>query len=85
MLMKHFSTLDNDLTMILELLSDMVDSRHLSETQMMQIMENYFNLQAKEEQVVKPSENVVKNIMNYSHSLEVMRLKENQPVGFIVN
>ena len=83
--MKHYSTLDNDLTMILELLSDMVETRHLSKTQMMQIMENYFNLQAKEEMAVKPSENVVKNIMNYSHSLQVMRLKENQPVNFIVN
>ncbi len=85
MLMKHSSTLDNDLTMFLELLSDMVETRHLSKTQMMQIMENYFNLQAEEAQAVKPSEDVVKNIMNYSHSLEVMRLKENQPVKFIVN
>lgn len=85
MLMKHFSTLNNDLTMIIELLSDMVDTRHLTHEQMMHLMENYFNRPQEDQEVFKPGNHVVKNIMNYSLSLEVLKKTGKQPISMIAN
>jgi hypothetical protein len=83
--MKQFSTLENDLTMILELLADMVDTRHLTQKQMMHIMENYFNQPQEDQKALLPRKHVVKNIMNYSHSLEVMKAPGKQTMSVIAN
>lgn len=83
--MKQFSTLENDLTMILELLTEMVDTRHLTQKQMMHIMENYFNRPQEDQKAFMPGKQVVKNIMNYSHSLEVMKKPGKQAISVIAN
>ncbi|MBW6477846.1 MAG: hypothetical protein K0B37_00330 [Bacteroidales bacterium] len=83
--MKQFSTLENDLTMILELLAEMVDTRHLTQKQMMHIMENYFNRPQEDHKALLPDNQVVKNIMNYSHSLEVMKTPGKQAISVIAN
>lgn len=83
--MKHFSTLENDLTMILELLTDMVDTRHLSQEQMMHLMENYFNQPQEDQKVFMPGNHIVKNIMNYSYSLEVLKKTGKQSISMITN
>jgi len=83
--MKQFSTLENDLAMILELLTEMVDKRHLTEKQVMHIMGNYFNQPQEDQKAYMPGNHLVKNIMNYSHSLEVMKRPGKQTISVISN
>ncbi len=83
--MKQFSTLENELTMILELLADMVETRHLTQKQMMHIMENYINQSEEAQKTLLPGKEIVKNIMNYSYSLEVMKKAGKQSISVITN
>ncbi|TVQ92927.1 MAG: hypothetical protein EA393_02915 [Bacteroidetes bacterium] len=84
-LMKHSSTLENDLTMFIEILTEMVETRKLTENQMMQIMESYLNRSKEVQPEVTPGNHVVNNIMNYSYSLNVLKTPGKQPIAMIVN
>jgi len=84
-LMKHSSTLENDLTMILEILTEMVDTRQLTENQLMHIMESYLSRSLEVQPEITPGNHVVKNIMNYSYSLNVLKTPGKQPIAMIVN
>lgn len=84
-LMKQFSTLESELTMILELLTDMVETRHLTQKQMMRIMENYINQSEEAQKALLPGKEIVNNIMNYSYSLEVLKKAGKQSISVITN
>ncbi len=85
MLMKQSFTLENDLTMIIDLLAEMVESKNLSQEQLEQIMETIFNKCKDEIPPSLPSVSVVKSIMNYSKALHVLKPKENQTFSMIIN
>lgn len=83
--MKHSSTLENDLTMILEILTEMVETRQLTEIQFMHIMDSYLNRSLEVQPEFTPGNHVVKNIMNYSYSLNVLKTPGKQSISMIAN
>jgi hypothetical protein len=85
LLMKQSFTLENDLAMIIDLLTEMVENKNLSQLQMEQIMENIFNRCSSDIPQEKPSESVVNTIMNYSKALKVLKSNPNQSFSMIIN
>lgn len=71
--MKHNSTLENELTMIIELLTEMAELKHLSSRQLENILKSYFGQDNEQKENTIPGKHVVNNIMNYSRSLEVYK------------
>jgi len=85
MLMKQSFTLENDLAMIIDLLTEMVEKKDLSQLQMEQIMEKIFNHFSSDIEKEEPSESVVKTIMNYSKALTVLKSDPDQSFTMIIN
>ncbi len=84
--MKQTTTLKNDLTMIINVLSDMVDNNDLSEKQLEKILEGLFENYAASPAInEKPGKNVVRNIMNYSKALDVIPQPGKGPLTMIIN
>lgn len=83
--MKQSFTLENDLAMILDLLSEMVESKNLTEKQLEQIMEKIFHRYTPSRPTLQPGKNIVSNLMNYSRALDVMKLQNRNPVHLIRN
>ncbi|MFN3557108.1 MAG: hypothetical protein ACK4VN_14205 [Bacteroidales bacterium] len=83
--MKQRSTLENDLTMIIELLSEMVENKHLSRRQLEKIMKSYFTQDVEPVAGSAPRKHIVNNIMNYSRSLEVYKKDPQAPFSAIIN
>lgn len=84
-LMKQPFTLENDLAMIIDLLTDMVENKNLSQKQMEQILEKIFKQCNESIPQETPRKSVVKNIMNYSKALNVLKSNENQSYAMIIN
>ncbi len=75
LLMKEFSTLENDLTMILEFLTEMVEKKELTEEEFELIVAGILDKQpARNEARMTPGDQVIKSIMNYSQALELLQL-----------
>lgn len=85
MSMKQPFTLENDLAMIIDLLTEMVENKNLSQQQMEQIMEKIFNQCQENIPHEKPTESVVKNIMSYSRALNVLTTEKKQSYAMIIN
>lgn len=86
LLMKEFSTLENDLTMILEFLTEMVEKKELTEDEFELIMAGILeNHPACNDFRMIPDSHVVRNIMSYSQSVEVMQLPFTGSSCVIVN
>jgi len=85
LLMKHSLTLENELAMIIEILSEMVENKNLTNRQMEQIMERFFHRFDEEEATESPSDYIVNNIMNYSRALSVLKTNRYQPISVIGN
>ncbi len=83
--MKQPFTLENDLAMIIDLLSEMIENKNLSQQQMEQIMEKIFNQCQENIPEEKPTESVVQNIMNYSRALNVLTTNKKQSYTLIIN
>ncbi len=83
--MKQSLTLENELAMIIDLLSEMVENKNLTQQQMEQIMERLFNRFDEKHPEESPSEQIVKNIMDYSRALTVLNLGKNHPIAVVGN
>ena len=83
--MKQSFTLENDLAMIIDLLTEMVENKNLSQQQMEQMMEKIFNQCQENIPPQKPTESVVNNIMNYSRALNVLTTEKKQSYAMIIN
>jgi hypothetical protein len=83
--MKHSFTLENDLTMIINLLAEMVEYKCISQSEMENIMQNIFNPKKEDMPRKLPSESVVKSIMNYSRALNVLKTNGHRTFTLIVN
>ncbi len=73
--MKQFFTLDNELTIINELMNEMVEKKYLTRTQAIKMSQKFMNRSDNHSKDLLPSENVVNRIMNYSKSLDSFKTK----------
>jgi antitoxin component HigA of HigAB toxin-antitoxin module len=85
MLMEQSFTLENDMAMIISLLTEMVENKNLTDKQMETVMETIFFKMDKEITHNQPSESVVNTIMSYSKALRVLKPKKNQTFTMIIN
>lgn len=85
MRMEQSFTLENDLAMIIGLLTEMVENKNLTEKQMEVVMERIFLNMEKENPQNLPSEGVVNTILSYSKALKVLKPRKNQTFAMIVN
>ena len=83
--MKQTSTLESELAMIIDLLSDMVESGNIKIEEVDHIIEAFFDKQNQKSNEMLPGKNVIKNIMNYSKSLDVMKHPGTEPMITIIN
>jgi hypothetical protein len=84
-LMKHSFTLENDLTLIINLLAEMVEYKCITQSEMENIMQNIFKSNKDDMPVKLPSESVVKSIMNYSKAVNVLKTGDKRTFTLIVN
>ena len=73
--MKQFFTLDNELTIINELMNEMVEKKYLTQSQAVKSFQKIINRSDNQSKDLLPSENVVNRIMNYSKSLDSFKTK----------
>jgi transcriptional regulator NrdR family protein len=85
MLMKQSFTLENDMAMMIDLLSEMVESKNLSQKQLEKIAGKLLNNMKQENSKKTPSKNIVNNIMNYSRALDVLKSEKSKSFPVIIN
>jgi len=83
--MKQSFTLENDMAMMIDLLSEMVENKNLSEKQLEKIAGKLLNSMTNKQSKNVPSKNIVNNIMNYSRALNVLKPEKSKPFPVIVN
>lgn len=83
--MKQSFTLENDLTMLIDLLSEMVENKNLTQKQMEQIMEKIFTRFKESIPDDLPSESTVNTILNYSRALTVLKPDNKASHALIIN
>ncbi len=83
--MKQSFTLENDLTMMIDLLSEMVDNENISQKQLENAAGKLLNTMSQKKSNELPSRNVVRNIMNYSRALHVLKPEKSKPFQVIIN
>lgn len=83
--MKQSFTLENDLAMMIDLLSEMVENKNLSQKQLEKVAGKLLNNMKQENGNKVPSKNIVNNIMNYSRALNVLKPEKSKPFPVIIN
>ncbi len=81
--MKQFLTLENELTIINELMNEMVEKKYLTQTQALKMFQKIMERSGNHSKDLLPSKQVVNQIMNYSKSLD--SLKTTQKTFVLVN
>lgn len=83
--MKQTSTIENELAMMIDLLAGMIENGNIKPDEADQIIEEYFDMQTKKSEELLPGKHVIKNILNYSKSLNVLKHPGFKPMTLIVN
>jgi polyhydroxyalkanoate synthesis regulator phasin len=83
--MKQTFTIENELAMIIDLLTGMVENGSIKLEEADQIIEEFLEMQNNKSREMLPGTNVINNIMNYSKSLDVFKHPRIKPTTLIVN
>jgi polyhydroxyalkanoate synthesis regulator phasin len=83
--MKQTSTIENELAMMIDLLAGMVENGNIKPDEADQIIEEFLDMQTQKSEEMFPGKHVIKNILNYSKSLDVFKHPGIKPMALIVN
>jgi len=83
--MKQTFTIEDDLAMIIDLLTGMVESGEIKQDDADLIIEQYIELQTCKSLKMSPGKHVLAGIMNYSRSLCVWQQRGTKPRAIIIN
>jgi hypothetical protein len=74
--MKQFFTLEDDLTIITEFLSEMIKNEYISSQQAQEILDAFSQIQEDDHIASKPGNDVINRILNYSKSVDTLKSKK---------
>jgi polyhydroxyalkanoate synthesis regulator phasin len=83
--MKQTFTIENELAMIIDLLTGMVENGSIKLEEADKIIEEFLEMQNNKSSEMLPGKNVINNIMNYSKSIDVFKHLRIEPTALIVN
>lgn len=83
--MKQTFTIEDELAMIIDLLTGMVERGDIKQEDADLMIEQYIEIQNCKSLKMSPGKSVVNNIMNYSRSLNVWKQHGAKPRALIVN
>jgi hypothetical protein len=83
--MKQSYTIENEIAMILDLLTDLVENGSLKINEADQIIKKYIEMQIRKADDSIPGKGVLNNIMSYSKALDVFKHPVIKPMTMIVN